>query len=188
MTDAIAHFGFLVQAGAARGVCLVRLVSLVAANRYTARPVEFAADGATQLVSDETFMVTNLAEPADAAGQLAADTEAVAIDAEGRWVIFVRVGQSGGGGATAQFPARVVISQGQALYTVREQAVSPAGTFSDTSGATNLTARNLAELTLGPGAAVPDDTMVLVTAVEDTGAPPTLRYVFDHPAYAKYLA
>lgn len=186
MTDAIGHFGTLVQAGVARGACLVRLVSLSAANRYTARAVEFTADGTTQFVSNDTLTVTNLAEPADTAGQLVADTEAVAIDVEGRWVIFVRLGGSGGG-ATAQFPAKVLSAQGQGLYTVREQAVSPAGSFSDAVGATNVTARNLAELTLGPGSALPDDTLVLVTAIEDTGSPATLRYVFDHPAYAKYL-
>ncbi|MBN1942724.1 MAG: hypothetical protein JW849_05450 [Phycisphaerae bacterium] len=187
MTDAIAHFGTLVQAGAALGACLVRLVSLQAANRYTARRVEFADDGTTQFADDETLTVTNLAEPADTAGQLTADTEAVAIDAEGRWVIFIRLGGEGNGGATAQFPAKILSAQGGGLYTVREQALSPAGVFSDAPGATDVTARNLAELALGPGAAVPNDAIILATAIEDTGNPPTLRYVFDHPAYAKYL-
>lgn len=184
MTDALAHFGTLVQAGGANGACLVRLVNLVAANRYAARCVEFGDNGATQPVGDERITVTNLAEPADATGQLPADTEAVAVDVEGRWVIFIR---PGGGGATAQFPAKVLAALGDGVYTVREQAVSPVGTFSDAPGAANLTARNLAELSLGPGAAVPNDTILLATAVEDTGTPATLRYVFDHPAYAKYL-
>jgi hypothetical protein len=34
---------------------------------------------------------------------------------------------------------------------------------------------------------VEDDAIVLVTILRDTGTPPVLRYVFDHPAYAKYL-
>ncbi len=185
MTDAIAHFGTLIQAGAAHGACLVRLTGLAAANCYTAHRVEFRDDGSTQPADDETITVTNLAEPADAPGALTAGVEAVAIDAEGRWVIFVRLG--GASGATAQFPAKVISAQGGAVYTVREQAISVAGTFGDAAGAVEVSACNLAELSLGLGAAVPADTIVLVIAIEDTSTPPTLRYVFDHPAYAKYL-
>jgi len=94
----------------------------------------------------------------------------------------------GGGGGVTIFPARIVApAAGAGNYTVREQVISAEGGFSDKPGAANLTATNLAELSLGAGAAVDDDTIVLVLTVADTGSPPTLRYVFDHPAYAKYL-
>jgi hypothetical protein len=46
---------------------------------------------------------------------------------------------------------------------------------------------NLSELSLGPGAAVPVGQIVVVLATTDTGSPPTVRYHFDHPMYAKYL-
>jgi hypothetical protein len=183
-TDADVHDAFqhLSQAGGGAGTQLVRVVSHDTANRYTARPVEFDADGQTQPVGDEELTVTNLAEATSAGGNLPADTEAVAVDVEGRWVVHVRPGGS------ASFPARVVEPAGTAAtYTVREQVLSPGGAFSDKPGAADVTATNLAELSLGDGAAVDDDTLVLVVTVADTGEPPTLRYVFDHPAYAKYL-
>ncbi|MFA6133392.1 MAG: hypothetical protein WC869_05170 [Phycisphaerae bacterium] len=172
----------LSQVGEGMGVCLVRLLSVSQHNRYTARAVEFASGGATQFASDETITVTNLAEPADQDGQVPADTEAVALDVEGRWVVFVR---QGGSGQSSMFPAKVVAAISGAAYSVREQSCTGAGTFGDKSGTSNVTAYNLAELSLGPGAAVAVGVIVLATAITDTGS--TTRYVFDHPAYAKYL-
>lgn len=171
----------LAQIATTMGVMLVRLTSVDEANRYTARPIEFDGDGQTQIVGTDTVTVTNLAEPADTTGQVPADTDAVAVDVEGRWVVFVRPA------ATAMFAAKVVSSQSGAAYTVREQVPTGSGTFADKQGASNITAHNLAELSLGPGAAVDNDTIVLVTALADNGNPPTLRYVFGHPAYAKFL-
>ncbi|MFW6132992.1 MAG: hypothetical protein ACOC8F_03785 [Planctomycetota bacterium] len=174
--------GRLVQTGDAAGVRLFRLQTVEQNNRYQAVCVEFDDDGEPVPVSDETVVVTNLAEPADAEGELAPGIDAVGIDVEGRWVIFVRPP------ASVFFAARVVASDGGAAYTVREQVATGAGTFDDKPGAVDVTAWNLAELSLGPGAAVDDGTIVLVTATTDTGDPPTLRYLFDHPAYAKYLS
>ncbi|MBS3734475.1 MAG: hypothetical protein KGY99_06060 [Phycisphaerae bacterium] len=174
--------GRLIQAGDAVGVGLFRVQQLDQNNRYEAVPLEFDEDGIAQPASDETVVVTNLAEPADTPGTLPADTDAVGVDVEGRWVIFVRQAASG------VFPARVIASSGGASYTVREQVATGPGTFADKADAADVTACNLAELSLGPGAAVDDDTVVLVTVLTDTGTPPTIRYVFDHPAYAKYLS
>jgi len=170
----------LAQVGSAAGVRLVRITQLVEKNLYLARPVEFDENGYTQFVGTDTMTVTNLAEPADSDGQLPPDTEAVAVDVEGRWVVFVRQ-------SAAMFVARVIDSLGSAAYQVREQVATGPGTFCDKTGAADVTACNLAELSLGPGAAVEDDAIVLVTILRDTGTPPVLRYVFDHPAYAKYL-
>lgn len=169
------------EVSASMAAQLVRITAHDESNRYTARPIAFDAAGGTEVVGDDTLTVTNLAEPTDTDGQVPTDTDAVAIDVGGRWIVFIRpVG-------SAIFPARVTASQGSAAYTVREQAATGAGTFADAPGATNLTAHNLAELSLGPGAAIADDTIVLVLTIMDNGTPPTVRYVFDHPAYAKYL-
>lgn len=170
----------LVQVGWAHGIKLVRLTELDEANRYTARPIEFD-DDTTQTVGTNTLTVTNLAEPVDTDGQVPENTDAVALDVGGRWVVFVRPA------VAASFPARIVSSQGNGAYTAREQVVTGAGTFADKSGVSNITAHNLAELSLGPGAAVDDDTIIVVKIFADTGNPPTDRYVFDHPVYAKYL-
>lgn len=176
-------FEHLRQAGGSAGVQLVRIVAAEGGNRYTARPVEFDAAGQTQFVGTAELSVTNLAESPSGGGSLPADTEALAVDVEGRWIIHVP--QSSG---TAAFAARVIApAAAAARYNVLEQVVSPAGEFSDKPDAAEVTAINLAELSLGEGAAVDDDSIVLVTAVADTSEPPTLRYVFDHPAYAKYL-
>ena len=173
----------LAQIGDTTGVRLVRIISLTSGNRYTARPVEFATGGATQYAEQSTLTVTNLAEPSDAPGAVPGGTDAVAIDVEGRWVVFLRPAEETGGGSV--FAARVSASLASAAYTVIEQAATGAGTFADKSGATAVTAYNLAELTLGPGAAVPVNTIVLVQTMYQATTP---RYVFDHPAYAKYLS
>lgn len=164
------------------GVRLVRLVAGGAANVYTAEVVEFAPGGATRLAGEPPAVVTNLAEPADQPGQLPSGIEAVALDVEGRWVVFVRPGADGGGAVLA----RVVAALGGAEYAVVEQQPDPFGGFQDRAGAAAFSAHNLAELSLGPGAAVDVDARVLVTAATG-GSPPVTRYVFDHPVYAKYL-
>jgi hypothetical protein len=51
----------------------------------------------------------------------------------------------------------------------------------------SVAGRNLAELSLGPGAAVDAGTIVLVTAIADQQGGSAQQYVFDHPEYAKYL-
>jgi hypothetical protein len=168
----------LAQAGSAAAAQLVRITALDAANRYQARPIEFDQGGATKFAGEETIIVTNLAEPADQNGKVAAGTDAIAVDVEGRWIIFIRPTAG-----AAMFLARVVAAEGWAVYTVREQAVGASGGLADKEDADDVLATSLAELPLG-GTAVDVDTIVLVLAMPD-GA--TTRYFFDHPVYAKYM-
>jgi hypothetical protein len=74
---------------------------------------------------------------------------------------------------------RVVAAATGAQYTVIEQVANGAG-FVDKPSASNITATNMAEATVGPGGAVDANTRVLVC---NFGG----NYVFDHPVYAKYL-
>jgi len=83
--------------------------------------------------------------------------------------------------------AKVIDSLGDGMYTVRLQEITSAGEYVDKPDTDDFTACNLAEVSLGPGAAVEDGTYVLISAIPDTSNPPQNRYVFDHPAYAKYL-
>jgi hypothetical protein len=174
--------GRWIQASAARAATLVRLTEHVEGNRYLALPIGFDAEGGTEVVGSDSLTVINLAEPADGDGQVSPGTDAVAIDVGGQWVVFLRPLPA------AFFPGKVTASQGGSAYTVREQVITGAGTFADAPGAADLTAWNLAELSLGPGAAVDVGAIVLALTVMDNGNPPTARYVFDHPAYAKYLS
>jgi len=171
----------LAQVGTPAGLQLVRIDSLIEDNRYTATPISFDGDGNTQAATEETVTVTNLAEPSDAGGQVTAGAQAVAIDVEGRWVVHIRPP------VAMMFPAKVAGSQGSATYTVREQVHNASGTLIDKAGVSDVSAKNLAELSLGTGAAVEAGTIVIVAAVLDQAGPPNMRYVFDHPAYAKYL-
>ena len=173
--------GRLTQVGGATGVQLVRIGQVSQGNQYQARAIEFDEDGQSKYADENTLDVTNLAEPADVPGVVEQGTDAVAIDVEGRWVVFIRQAE------LVTFPAKVIGSQGNAVYTLREQTVDTEGSFADKAGTSNITAKNLAELSLGPGAAVDDDTIVLVATLRDQSNPPNLHYVFDHPAYAKYL-
>jgi hypothetical protein len=162
----------------------VRLTSVWANNIYNARPIEFDETGQPQTVGQAMLRVTNLAEPADTPGVVLADggtVDAVAMDLGGRWVVFIRRAWP------AMFPAKVISSQGSAVYTLREQAQAPDGTFSDAPGAAEIIATNLAELSTGQGGAIDIDTTVAVTSIIDTGQPATLRYIFSQAAYAKYL-
>ncbi len=168
------------QVGQASGIQLVQLTSLDENNIYQARPIEFDQDGETIFASDDSISVINLAEPADSEGQIPVGTDAVALDVEGKWIIFVRPT------ASAFFPGRIVSSSGGAVYSVQEQSLS-GGSFSDKQGISAISAKNLAELTFGSGGAVDTDEIVQVMAVSNGGSPPTLSYIFDHPVYAKYL-
>ncbi len=184
MSDNRTHddtFRRLAQAAGKRPAQLVRITDYDEDNRYTARPIEFDADGDTATVGAATLTVVNLAEPTNTPGQIPDDTDAVAIDVGGRWVVFVRPPSS------ACFPAKVMSSQSNAAYAVREQVATGAGTFANASGAINVTAHNLAELSLGDGDALDNGVIVTVFVILDNGGPPTVRYIFDHPVYAKYL-
>jgi len=172
----------LAQIGTTNGMQLVRLTACRGGNQYDALPIEFAADGTTHTASDRALAVLNLAEPADSVGTVPAGTDVVALDVEGRWVAFVRQATSATGAA---MPAKIVSSLGQAKYTVRPQACSAGGTFADATGAADLQAVNLAELSIGNGAAMDTGVIVLVSSLADAAG--GTRYVFDHPAYAKYL-
>ena len=110
------------QVGPALGVQLVRLVEVVANNRYTAMPIEFASDGSTQQAEEDTLTVTNLAEPADQTGQVPADTEAVALDVEGRWIVFLKP-QPAPSAARPRSPPRSSSRWATAAYSVLEQVV-----------------------------------------------------------------
>lgn len=171
------------QASSSQVAQLVRLLAPESGNRYTAEPIAFTSSGQTEPPGGPTRTVTNLAEPSDGPGQVPANTDALAIDVGGRWVVFVRQSSSGSG----VFAARVIAALGGSGYTVREQSGGSGGTWADAPGALLVAANNLAEMSLGPGAAVDVGTLVMVTGLTDGGTPPTLRYVFDHPVYAKYL-
>ena len=173
--------GRWVQIGSTPVARMVRIVGHDEGNCYTAKPIAFNAAGEVEIISNETFTVVNLAEPSDSDGFVKPDTDAVALALDGKWVVFIRQTSA------VIFPARIISSQGSGAYTVREQVATGAGTFTDATGAADLTAYNLAELSLGPGAAVENDTIVLVMTITDNGMPPTTRYIFDHPVYAKYL-
>ena len=167
------------------GVQLVRLTAGHSNNTYSAIAVEFDAQGATQPVDSPPLTVLNLAEPANQPGTLPPDAEAVAIDVEGRWVIFVyQPPQQAPAGACM---ARVVEPLGSAMYTVIEQVACGQNIFVDRPGAIPVAACNLAEISLGGGAGVSIDTRVLMTSTTDNGSPPVVRFLFDHPVYAKYL-
>ncbi len=178
--DALGHWA---EASACQGSQLVRILSCQQYNRYLAHPIGFTSDGSTLLLSGADLSVTNLAEPANAAGTVPANTDALAIDAGGRWIVFVR---NAAPSLAVGFVGKVMTVAGSAHYIVHEQVLQN-GAYHDKAGAADISADNLAELTLGPGAAVDVGTFVSLQGILDGGSPPTLRYVFDHPLYAKYL-
>jgi hypothetical protein len=168
------------QAGPACGVRLVQITSLAGGNRYNADQVQFNADGTTSLWGAPTFVVTNLAEPAGASGQLSAGSQAVALDVEGQWVIFVQAATA------ACCVARIVAAATGPYYTVHQMVASSTG-FVDRPGAVDIQACNLAEATLGPGGAIDAGTRIILQAIPSSDGSAGIQYVFDHPAYAKYL-
>jgi len=170
----------LAQIGDTHGMQLVRIAESAGGNRYDAQAVEFTADGTTALAEQRTFQVTNLAEDPASGGALSAGAETVALDVEGRWVVFLQQAQVGAG----CFPAKVLSAMGGATYSVIEQSITSEDEFQNAAGATAVSAKNLAESTLGSGTAVDVGTIVLVAML---GSGATAKYVFDHPVYAKYL-
>lgn len=174
--------GQLIQPGQGVDIRLVRISSALTANQYQVTELTFR-DGQLTPRTDATWTAINIAEPADQDGTLPAGIDTLAIDRQSQWIICVRPSSITGG----SFPARIICADGGASYTVREQLLTPAGAFTDRPGATDLSANNLAELDLGSGGAVDLDSIVRVHLSIDTDSPPTIRYHFDHPCYAKYI-
>jgi hypothetical protein len=152
---------------------LVRVKELDEDKRYTAEPTEFTPDGQTQPAGSEELTVVNLAEPCGQDGQLPAGTDAVAIDVEGQWVIFVQ------SVAKQMFPAKILYTYGGGLYRVRPQVPVGETTFADKPGAADINACNLAELDMVDPLGLEADTIVLVAELQTQGDPPTFRYAFD---------
>lgn len=172
--------GQWVQVSASPAGRLVRIVSLVGGNRYLASVLSHDASGTLQPLAGQ-LTVTNLGEPPTLPGQTPAGTDALALDVDGRWIVCIR--QAG----SAMFPARVTASAGGSVYTLREQSYGTGG-FAPAAGSADISAINLAEINLGPGAAVDVGTIVLAMTLSDhSSSVPTVRYVFAHPLYAKYL-
>lgn len=170
----------LAQLGQATGLQLVRIMGLDDGNRYAAEAIEFDSDGETQSAGAEQLTVINLAEPADEDGQLLADTNAVAVDVEGKWVILVQPA------STPVFVGKVLYTFGNCLYRIRPQVPVSENTFADKAGAQDINACNIAELDLVDPLGVDADSIVLVAALRTDSDPPTIRYVFDHPDYNEF--
>jgi hypothetical protein len=179
MADATAdRFRRFWRLGGRRDVRLLRLTGAIGGNVYEGEPVEFASDGSTMTTGEPAIEVTNLAESSAGAAALAEGAEVLAIDVEGRWVAYAAPASA------ATMLARVQSADGGASYTVVEQVVA-AGGFADAPGAAAVSAQNLAEIDLGPGAGVDSGAIVLVAASADGAG--QVHYLFDRPVYAKYL-
>ena len=103
-----------------------------------------------------------------------------------KWAL-VKLGMPSAEAGSTVFPAKVISSQGSAVYTVREQVHNAQGGLIDKPGVDDVSATNLAELSQGTGSAVDDGAVVLVARCLDQSDPPGERYVFDRAVYAKYL-
>lgn len=183
MTTSNFHFALrrLAQEGSTACLRLVRIGSHQAANKYDAHILEVAADGSFQFSADPQITAVNLGESPSAGGNLHDGTDTVAMDVEGKWIVFIT--PAGG----ASFPARIVQALSNENYTIREQAIDSSGLFTDAPGSADLTAANLAERSLGSGGAVPASQVVIVHVLAVGTSPALLKYAFDHPIYAKYL-
>jgi hypothetical protein len=176
--------GRFAQLGQSAGVRLVKLTSHVAGNVYEASVLTLDSQGGIMAAAHTTTLeVINLAEAEDSDGQIVTDTPAVAVDIEGRWVVYVQTHPND------PFVGELLYTSGTGLYGVRPQA--PTGQSSPTSpvdfennGAT-IMATNLAELgmsTLG----LETGRKVIIHAVPSTDTPPVYHYVFDHPHEEEY--
>jgi len=101
--------------------------------------------------------------------------------ATGTVAAAVLLGAGGGGSAAASAEVAKVVTLGSGYsYTVRPQDWNAgSGAFVDRPGATDVSARNIAEIGVGPGQMVDVGTYVLLQALGSI-------YVFSHPVFAKY--
>jgi len=167
----------LAQLGRETGIQLVRITSLEAGNRYTARPVQFDEQGETEYASTHTLSITNLAELPDETGQLPEGAEAIAVDVEGRWVIHVQPEER------TLFAAKVLYTFGDGRYRVRPQVPTGEKTFADDPSFGDLTAVNVFELGNPVEFGIESDTIVLVASLKDNAEPPTIQYAFSHATF-----
>ena len=93
----------------------------------------------------------------------------------------VLLGAGGGGSAAASAEVAKVVALGSGYsYTVRPQDWNAqTQAFVDRSGSADVTARNIAEIGVGPGQMVDLNTYVMLQTLGSI-------YVFSHPVFAKY--
>ena len=93
----------------------------------------------------------------------------------------VLLGAGGGGSAAASAEVAKVVALGSGYsYSVRQQDWNPTtSAFVDRPGSSNLSARNVAEIGVGPGQMVDVGTYVVLHTMGSV-------YVFSHPVFAKY--
>lgn len=175
--DAIGRFS---QAGGIAGVLLVRIKSHETSNRYKAAILEMNSSWSlSEVAGADQIDVMNVCE-SDDDEHVDNDTDAVAIDVEGRWIVFIRKATGG----ALLIPAKVVSSSGGASYELELLGLGEDSEFAATE--TTVSATNLAEMNLGPGGAVDIDSIVLLTEIKSSDGG-SGQYFFDHPTYAKYL-
>jgi hypothetical protein len=93
----------------------------------------------------------------------------------------VLLGAGGGGSPTASAEVAKVVALGSGYsYSVRQQDWNPTtSAFVDRPGTSNLSAKNIAEVGVGPGQMVDVGTYIMLQALGGI-------YVFSHPVFAKY--
>lgn len=106
-----------------------------------------------------------------------------------KWAM-VRIGSPGGAApsaGTAAFPAKVISHGTGPSYSVLEQVVSSNGAFTAKSGASNITAVNVAEIGVVASGSPILNRIVMVTALHADNTSGSIQYTFECPVYARYL-
>jgi hypothetical protein len=106
-----------------------------------------------------------------------------------KWAV-VRVGSPGGAApsaGTAAFPAKVISHGVGPAYSVLEQVVSSSGAFTAKSGASNITAVNVAEIGVVSSGSPILNRIVMVTALNAANMSGSIGYTFECPVYARYM-
>jgi hypothetical protein len=171
------------QGGSLTGAPLLGLVVAAESyNRYTVALAQAQPPGqAPTTIAGEQIVATNLAEPLDRTGQLAAGTAVLVWPSQGLHLFCLPVPAEPSGNTSSgpvSYWARITNGEGP-HYTVQRQIANGAGGFADAGGVVVVTAANVWELAVDPAATadVPAGAIVRVWEEADT-AGQTQRFFF----------
>ena len=167
----------LIQVGTIQSLKLCKIKSLVINNKYSACELDNNSDQLAE--TENTFEVYNLAESPVQSGQLSTPTNALTMEIHGKYYVYI---SEGGSSVTL---GKIVSSAGGAKYNIQPVTMRDTGQ-TDPASSTQISAFNLAEMTVGPGGAVDNNTLVILHQIAASNSDDPIN-IFSHTTYAKYL-
>ena len=168
----------IMQIGEADNCHFVKLFEHKNKNIYKGKIIEFQSND-YYVATDRIVEVINIAEKVSTGGVLPLPTELICFEIEGHYLTYVSAENS------SLIPAKIAEHITGYKYRVIFQKLDQNANFVNIDN-NKIEAMNIAEHNIGPGGAIDNNTIVMVSKIRTSDFPDG-KYIFSHPTYAKYM-